>query len=89
MECITVSFPDLVLSASDLQEYGGFAPRTEFEIEELDDGTYYCYYSEMDDSFEAESVEKIAEQIKDCLEGDPTVSDTGEYEITRTPIDEE
>jgi len=77
-----ISFPQMTLNGPDLEDYD--EPRHVFEVEKCDDEgkiTYSSYYPEADESFEGESIEKIAEQITAFLESDDVIDKVGEAVI--------
>ena len=79
----TVSFPDLSVSLSSMNDLGVGSeslPRTNFEIEK-EDGQFKIYYNEADESFYSDTREGIIKEIQTWLENDPITEVVGEPEF--------
>jgi hypothetical protein len=89
-KCIShiIKFPDLTIRAEEFKTCGGPIPRTVFVIIKDGEG-FYVYYDEADESFDAKTIEEMAQSIKAFLESDTCVKETGEFVIEEVKKSEE
>ena len=82
-EYATITFPDLKVDMKRLEEFGGpeYYPKDEFIVYKNVEGKFTSNYTEADKSFEGDTIEDVAIQIKDFLNGDEVISYIGRPKI--------